>query len=366
MPVERTAYTNAPSNRRSLANTACQRSVGLMVENLARAPPEFYPICALKSSLPRLILGRAVDRRHLPARHPEIDGELAAVVDHVVQHQPEEILAAHVAHLLRHCIELDRRAQVAVVRLADRIGHLLEHTLDLADRIRPRRLPIRSARRRKLELALERLRRGHTLERKRPRQLLGRATGGVGLHGFFPAGVGAQDLYRRRCLPLPGVEKRLFLAHVLSSLVVLEICHNGRRLRVVGNCYTVLVHWHARPPACFTVSIPAVPFLCMSRSPSACGWRSRSARWAARLRCHPSDNSPPSCGSIPRRSFRPIKTSRHRASSKFAMGRGRLSASSRRGGARGNAPSRPARSFASCSRRRAAPAFRRRSCNVPS
>src|SRR5204863_6113420 len=68
------------------------------------------------------------------------------------------------------------------------------------------------------ELALERLRRGHTLERKRPRQLLGRATGGVGLHGFFPAGVGAQDLHRRRCLPLPGVEKRPFLAHVLSSL----------------------------------------------------------------------------------------------------------------------------------------------------
>src|SRR6266699_3438383 len=38
MPVERTAYTNAPSNRRSLANTACQRSVGLMAEKLVPAP----------------------------------------------------------------------------------------------------------------------------------------------------------------------------------------------------------------------------------------------------------------------------------------------------------------------------------------
>src|SRR5881396_1748747 len=129
MPVERTAYTNAPSNRRSLANTACQRSVGLMAKNLARAPPEFYPICALKSSLPRLILGRAVDRRHLPTRHPEIDGELAAVVDHVVQHEPQEILAAHVAHLLRRCVELHRRAEVALVALAYRIRHPFERPL---------------------------------------------------------------------------------------------------------------------------------------------------------------------------------------------------------------------------------------------
>src|SRR5438874_4457456 len=116
MPVERTAYTNAPSKRRSLASTACHRSVGLMVEKLVRAPPEFYPICALKSSLPRLVLGRAVDRRHLAARHPQVDGKLAAMMDHVVQHHPQEVLPADVAHLLGSRIELDRRAQLPVVR----------------------------------------------------------------------------------------------------------------------------------------------------------------------------------------------------------------------------------------------------------
>src|SRR6266487_364178 len=301
MPVERTAYTNAPSNRRSLANTACQRSVGLMVENLARAPPEFYPICALKSSLPRLILGRAVDRRHLPARHPEIDGELAAVVDHVVQHQPEEILAAHVAHLLGRCIELDGRAQLAVVRLADRIGHLLEHTLDLADRIRPRLRHGRHVRRRKLELALERLRRGHTLERKRPRQLLGRATGGVGLHGFFPAGVSAQDLYRRRCLPLPGVEKCLLFVHIM---LLVEAMLKSRMPD--GACEwqsTVIVYRYTgtRSRPCFTISTPAVPFPCMSRSRTGCGSRLRPARWEAPRSCHRCGSSRPSCALIPRR-----------------------------------------------------------------
>src|SRR5437773_537348 len=301
MPVERTAYTNAPSNRRSLANTACQRSVGLMAKNLARAPPEFYPICALKSSLPRLILGRAVDRRHLPTRHPEIDGELAAVVDHVVQHQPEEILAAHVAHLLGGRVELDRPVQVVVVRLADRIGHLLEHPLDLADRIRPRLRHRGHVRRRKFELALERLRRGHTLERKRPRQLLGRATGGVGLHGFFAAGVGPQDLYCRRGLPLPGVEKCCLFAH---SMLLVEAMLKSRMPD--GACEwqaTVIVYRYTgtRSRPCFTVSIPAVPFLCMSRSRTGCGSRLRPARWEAPRPCHRCDSSLPSCALIPRR-----------------------------------------------------------------
>src|SRR6267154_483563 len=107
MPVERTAYTNAPSNRRSLANTACQRSVGLMVENLTRAPLDFYPICALKSSMPRLVFGRAVDRRHLTARHPQVDGELSAVVDLIAEHEPQHVQASQIADLLRAGFELD-------------------------------------------------------------------------------------------------------------------------------------------------------------------------------------------------------------------------------------------------------------------
>src|SRR5207249_10487633 len=37
--------------------------------NLARAPTAFYPFCALKSSLPRLVLGRSINRGDLAARH---------------------------------------------------------------------------------------------------------------------------------------------------------------------------------------------------------------------------------------------------------------------------------------------------------
>src|SRR5439155_23140414 len=37
------------------------------------------------------------------------DGELPAVMDHVVQHLPEKILPAHIAHLLGCRIELDRQ-----------------------------------------------------------------------------------------------------------------------------------------------------------------------------------------------------------------------------------------------------------------
>src|SRR5437899_8149110 len=195
-------------------------------------PPEFYPVFALKSSLPRLILGRTVDRGNLAARHPEVNGELPAMVDHVVQHLPEKILPAHIAHLLWCRIELDRRTQLSIIHVADRVGHFLEDALHFADGAMPRIGHCGHVCGRKLELALHRLRGGDAFECKRPRQLLGAAAGGVGLHGFLPTGVGAQDLHRRGCLPFPGVQKRLFLAHELSSLSRPVICHIGGRLRV--------------------------------------------------------------------------------------------------------------------------------------
>src|SRR5712664_1866995 len=366
MPVERTAYTNTPSNRRSLASTACQRSVGLIVEKLVRAPLEFYPICALKSSLPRLILGRAVDRRNLAARHAEVDRELPAMVDHVVQHLPEEILPAHVAHLLGCCMELDRRAQLPIIHVADRIRHFFEDALHFADGALPRIRHRGHVRRRKLELPLQRLRGGDAFERKRPRQLLGAATGGVRLHGFLPTGVGAQHLHRGGCLPFPGVQKRLFLAHELSSLSRTEICYIGRRLRVPNNCYTVPVHWNARPPECFTASIPAVPFLSMCRSRSACASRSRPAHWAAPRPFHPCGSCPPNCVSIRPPSLKRTATSRHKDSWRFGMVPARSCGSWRLDAGRGSDRNKPRRSCENSWPKRGAPAFRWRSCNAPS
>src|SRR6266571_1009218 len=70
------------------------------------------------------------------------------------------------------------------------------------------------------------------------------AVRGVGLHGFLPTGVGAQDLHRGCCLPFRGVQKRLFLAHTLSSLSRAEICLCRPCLRASGKCITVPIHWN--------------------------------------------------------------------------------------------------------------------------
>src|SRR2546427_13091362 len=129
MPVERTAYTNAPSNRRSLASTACQRSVGLMVEKLVRAPTRVLSVFCAQILTLGLVLGRAVDRGHFAAGHPQINGELTAMVDHVDQHEPEQVLAADVAQLRRSSVKLDRRVQLPVVDFPDFVAPLLEGAL---------------------------------------------------------------------------------------------------------------------------------------------------------------------------------------------------------------------------------------------
>ncbi|TMC67403.1 MAG: GntR family transcriptional regulator, partial [Chloroflexi bacterium] len=159
-------------------------------------------------------------------------------------HHPEEVLSAHVAHLLGCRIELDRRTQLPIIHFARRVCHLLEDALHFAHGALPRIGHRRHVGRRKLELALQRLRGGDAFECKRPRQLLRAAARGVGLHGFLPTGVGAQDLHRGGCLPFPGVQKRLFLAHTLSSLSRAEICLCRPRLRAPGKCITVPIHWN--------------------------------------------------------------------------------------------------------------------------
>src|SRR3989442_15116117 len=100
MPVERTAYTNAPSNRRSLAITACQRSVGLMAENLVRVPTRVLSgFCAqiLTATAHPWTGRRSMEPCLLPCagtRRTARDGGSCRSA------HPEEVLSAHVAHLL--------------------------------------------------------------------------------------------------------------------------------------------------------------------------------------------------------------------------------------------------------------------------
>src|SRR6266550_1847903 len=198
MPVERTAYTNAPSNRRSLANTACQRSVGLMAEKLVRAPTEFYPICALKSSMPRLVFGRTIDGRHLASGHTEIHGELATVMDLVIQEKPEDIEPPHVALLLRAGHEFHGCIELALIGLADLVGNYFQRLLDFADHSLPRAGLCRHVRGREFHFALGSLGARHSFKHERPGKILGAAAGVVRFQLLFASGIGAQHLERGR------------------------------------------------------------------------------------------------------------------------------------------------------------------------
>src|SRR2546425_13075510 len=195
MPVERTAYTNAPSNRRSLANTACQRWVGLMVRNVTEESTRVLSVLCAQILTLGLVLGRAVDRGHFAAGHPQINGELTAMVDHVVQHEPEKVLAAYVAQLLRSSVKLDRRVQLPVVHSPDFVGHVLERALYLAERALPVVRHFRHVRRRELELPLDRRGTGHPFDRECPSQLSGAAAGVMWLHVIVRAGIGVEYLY---------------------------------------------------------------------------------------------------------------------------------------------------------------------------
>src|SRR6266513_4498760 len=204
MPVERTAYTNAPSKRRSLANTACHRWVGLMVRNVTEeSTPVLSVLCAQILTL-GLVLGRAVDRGHLAAGHPQIHGELTAMVDHVVQHEPQKVLAAHVAELFWSSVKLDRRVQMPVVHFPNFVCHLFERALYLAERALPVIRHFRHLRRRELELPLDRGGASHPFDRECPRQLSGAAAGVMRLHVFLRTGIGPENLQRGRRLTVPG------------------------------------------------------------------------------------------------------------------------------------------------------------------
>ena len=53
----------------------------------------FIVCLGLALSIPFLIGGGAVDRRHLPTGDAQIDGELAAMMDLIVQQEPKDIEA---------------------------------------------------------------------------------------------------------------------------------------------------------------------------------------------------------------------------------------------------------------------------------
>src|SRR2546427_6555103 len=100
-----------------------------MVRNVAEESSRVLSVLCAEILTLGLVLGRAVDRGHFAAGHPQINGELTAMVDHVVQHEPEKVLAAYVAQLLRSSVKLDRRVQLPVVDFPDFVAPLLEGAL---------------------------------------------------------------------------------------------------------------------------------------------------------------------------------------------------------------------------------------------
>jgi len=73
-----------------------------------------------------------------------------------------------------------------------------------------------------------------------------------------------------RGFPAPQASRNACFSLILLSLVetCLNLAYRSGSCEFRGNCYSVLVHWSARPGACFTVSIPRSPIssLC-ARSP---------------------------------------------------------------------------------------------------
>src|SRR5436190_21191793 len=69
--------------------------------------------------VPRLVRRGPIARRYLAARDARIDGQLAAVVDHVHEDLPQKVEPPHVAHVLAPRVSLRGRVQEGLVCLTD-------------------------------------------------------------------------------------------------------------------------------------------------------------------------------------------------------------------------------------------------------
>src|SRR5213594_707973 len=89
-------------------------------------------------SEPGLVGGWSVDRRHLSAGHTEIHAQLAAVVNLVGEHEPEELHLRQVAHRLRRREERHRARKLVVARGGKPRGHVGVRLHEGVDHLLPR------------------------------------------------------------------------------------------------------------------------------------------------------------------------------------------------------------------------------------
>src|SRR5438034_6322269 len=163
---------------------------------------------------PRLVRRRPVDGRHFAARHAQVHRELAAVVHHVHQQEPQEVHATDVAHLLGSDVELHGLVQLRVSRVAHLVGERLERPLALGHDAVPLLGLLRHVLRRERQLAVHPLRAAIALEPERPGAALRRTRFVVRLQVRLRPRVGPEHFDRGGGFPLEGVQVLLLLAHM--------------------------------------------------------------------------------------------------------------------------------------------------------
>src|SRR6266849_744338 len=111
-------------------------AASLMSANLASRRAAIYPFLAAESAPapsprldgarlplhPGLVCRRAIDRGHLTIGHAQVHGQLTAMVHAVHEHEPQDVHAPYVAHLLGRDEELHRLVQLGLGRLPDALG----------------------------------------------------------------------------------------------------------------------------------------------------------------------------------------------------------------------------------------------------
>src|SRR6266545_6923054 len=160
---------------------------------------------------PWLVGGRPVDRRDLAVGHAAIDGELAAVMHLVHQHEPQQVHLAHITHLLGRHEELHRLVELRVGRPLDALDEPLGRLLVRGDYLRHGGGCLRHFA--ELDPAVERLLACLLLRHAHPREVFRGLALGMRLQ-IRPAGrIGLEHPHRRRELLLQLGQKLLLLAH---------------------------------------------------------------------------------------------------------------------------------------------------------
>src|ERR1043166_2045840 len=88
-------------------------------------------------SNPRFIPARSVDRWHLAVRHAQVDRELTAVMDLVVEKEPDPVLARHRAHLLRSDHEVNVLFELGIGCGGDEIAEIVVRLLQRGEELVP-------------------------------------------------------------------------------------------------------------------------------------------------------------------------------------------------------------------------------------